>query len=107
MRKEEKTIIVEIFGTSPKVRIISFLLDFPFNDFTKEEMVRNLGMSKTTFYNNFGILEKYKIVLSSRKIGRATLYKINLEHPLVKRIKEMEREISIGLIKEKQLVMPT
>jgi len=50
-------------------------------------------MSKRTFYKYFPDLEKYGIVKVFRKIGRAKLYKINLEHPLVKMMKEYEKII--------------
>jgi DNA-binding transcriptional ArsR family regulator len=107
MKEIENTLLLEILGASPKIRIINFLLDFPMNDFTKEELVKNVRMSKTTFYASFKILTKYQIVLPSRKIGRAILYRINLEHPIVMLIKELEHKLSdfIAESKEKRLLV--
>jgi len=45
-------------------------------------------MSKQTFYKYFPELEEEQIVKVSRKIGKAKLYKINLEHPLVIMLRE-------------------
>jgi len=94
MKKEEQTILIEILGKSPKIRIINFLLDFPFNDFTKQEIINALGINKNAFYKNFEILIKYNLVIPTRKIGKAILYKINLNHPLIKKIKEIEKILS-------------
>lgn len=48
---------------------------------------KDLRRSKQTSYKYFPYLERDKIVIVSRKIGRAKLYKINLEHPLVEIVK--------------------
>jgi len=50
-------------------------------------------MSKQTFYKCFPNLEKYGIVKVSRKTGRAKLYKIYLDHPLIEMLREYEKKI--------------
>lgn len=40
-------------------------------------------------------LEEQGIVVVSRKIGRAKLYKINLQHPLVKALREHDKRLSL------------
>lgn len=99
-RKEYQSILLEVLGDSPKLRIIDFFMDNPFFDFTKKEVIEALGMSKQTFYKYFKDLEKYEVVVPSRKIGRATLYKINKDHPLVKRLEEIVNEISLKIAEE-------
>ena len=89
--KRSRSILIKTLGDSPKLRIIEFFLDNPLFDFTKKEVIEALGMSKETFYKYFQDLEKYEIVKVSRKIGRAKLYKLNLEHPLVKMLREYEK----------------
>ena len=101
MKEEERTILTEMIGASPKIRIANFLLDFPTNDFTKEEIIKTLGMSKTTFYKNFSALVEFSIVKESRKIGKAILYTINLEHPLIRQLRELEKNISLYQAREK------
>lgn len=51
-------------------------------------------MSKQTLYKNFRDLEELGIVKFSRKIGRANLYKINLENPMVKMLNEYVTQLS-------------
>jgi|GEM_PF-5273606 len=66
-------------------------------DLTKKEIIEALGMSKQTFYKYFPELEEYEVVKVSRRIGKAKLYKINLEHPLVKMLREYEKKASMQI----------
>ena len=104
VKKEYESILIKTLGDSPKLRIIDFFLDNPLFDFTKKEVIEALGMSKQTFYKYFPDLEKYGIVKVSRKIGRAKLYKINLEHPLVEMLREYEKKISLQIAEKEAAV---
>jgi len=99
-KKEYRSILLRTLGDSPKLRIIDFFLDNPLFDFTKKEVIEALGMSKQTFYKYFPELEEYKIVVVSRKIGRAKLYKINLKHPLVNMLREYETKVSLQIAEQ-------
>jgi DNA-binding transcriptional ArsR family regulator len=96
-RREYQSVLLRTLGDSPKLRIIDFFLDNPLFDFTKKEVIEALGMSKQTFYKYFPDLERDGIVVVSRKIGRARLYKINLEHPLVEMLREYEAKLSLKI----------
>ena len=96
-RKAYQSILLKTLGDSPKLRIIDFFLDNPLFDFTKKEVIEALGMSKQTFYKYFSDIEKYEIVVVSRRIGRAKLYKLNPKHPLVTMLREYERKVSLRM----------
>jgi len=91
------SLLIKVFGSSPKLKIIDILLTNPYFDFSKEELAKELGMSKQTLYKNFKDLEELRIVKVSRKIGRATMYKLNREHPLVKEINNLINQISLKI----------
>jgi AcrR family transcriptional regulator len=57
-------------------------------------------MSKQTLYKYFRDLEELGVVKVSRRIGRATMYRINLEHPLVRKLDEMVTETSLKIVDE-------
>jgi DNA-binding transcriptional ArsR family regulator len=97
MVEEYNSLLIKAFGNSPKLRILDYLLDYKLNDFTKKEIVEALGMSKITFYKYFKDLEYLGLVIPSRKIGRATLYKINLENPMVKLLIQYEMQLSLQI----------
>jgi len=96
-RKEYSSIIIKTLGDSPKLRIVDFFLDNPLFDFMKKEVIEALGMSKQTFYKYFPDLEEYEIVKVSRRIGKAKLYRINPEHPLVTMLRDYEKEVSLQI----------
>ncbi len=102
--EEYKSILMKTLGDSPKLKIIDFFLDNPLFDFTKKEVIEALGMSKRTFYKHFPDLENYGIVVVSRKIGRAKLYKINLKHPLVEMLREYEKKMSLQIAEKESVV---
>lgn len=96
-KKEYESILTKTLGNSPKLRIVDFFLDNHLFDFTKKEVIEALGMSKQTFYKYFPELEEYGIVKVTRRIGKAKLYKINLEHPLVSMFREYEKKVSLQI----------
>lgn len=98
----EQSLLLKALGDSPKLRILDYFLDFKLNDFTKKEIVEALGMSKQTFYKYFKDLEELGLVTASRKIGRATLYKINLENPIVKMLIEHETQLSMRIAEQEK-----
>ena len=89
------SLLLKAIGDSPKLRIIDIFLTNPFFDFSKNELVRELGMSKQTLYKYFRDLEELEIVRATRKIGRATLYKINPENAMVKMLNEYTTKLSL------------
>ena len=94
------SILLKAFGYSPKLRMLDIFLTNPYLDFSKEELVRELGMSKQTIYKNFKDLVELGVIKVSRKIGRATMYRLNREHPLVKKLDEIINEISLQIAEE-------
>lgn len=90
----EDSLLIRYLGDSPKLRIMDFLLYFPINDFTKKEILEEVGISKQTFYKHFEHLIKAEMVEPTRKIAKATLYKVNKNHPIVKKLGELVREHS-------------
>lgn len=101
-KKEYQSILLKTLGESPKLRIVDFFMDNPLSDFTKKEVIGALGMSKQTFYKYFDDLESYGIVSASRRIGRATLYRINQKHPLVTMLRQYERKLSLQIADQEE-----
>jgi len=100
MARDDSSLIATVFGYSPQMRILNYLLDFPTNDFTKKEIIQALGMSKQTFYKYFGSLEGSGMVKVSRSIGKAKLYNVDRSNPMVKTIVEFEKKLSIQIAEQ-------
>ncbi len=99
---ENESLIATVFGYSPQMRILNYLLDFPTNDFTKKDIIQALGMSKQTFYKYFDNLEDAGMVKVSRAIGKAKLYKIDKSSPMVKTITEFEKKLSLQIAEQEE-----
>ena len=60
-------------------------------DYSKKQIMEETGISKATLFKYFRKLENVGIVKATRRLGKTTLYKINEENPVVKKI------IALGL----------
>jgi len=83
--KEESTLMIQFLGNNPTLRIIDFFLDNR-TDYSKKEIIEALGMSKTTFYKVWRQLEKFKVVIATRRYGKAQLFKINENSVIVRKL---------------------
>jgi len=81
-------LLLRAYGSSPQMKIIDYLMDFPKNDFTQKEIIEALGMSKTTFYKYFDNLVEFDMIRVNRKIANARLYSINMDSPVIQNMKK-------------------
>ena len=84
--EEEKTLLVQCLGNSPKLRIIDFLIDNRPFDYSKKEIIEGSGMGKVTFYKVWEELIKFGIMQQTRKYGKAKLFKLNEDSEVVKKL---------------------
>jgi len=77
-------------------------MDNQLTGFTKKEVIDVLGMSKQTFYKYFKDLQEYDVVNVSRKIGKAGIYKINPEHPMVTMLRDYEKKLSLQIAEKEE-----
>lgn len=89
-----ETLLLKYLGPSPVLRIIDYFLDNPLSDFSKNEIVRNLEMGRVTFFKYWAELEKSGAVKETRKIGRATLYKLDREKEIVKHLVKLDMTLA-------------
>jgi len=83
---KEKTLFIKFIGDTPYVRILDFLITGREFDYTLTDMANKAGISWTTLNRVFPEFIKNRIVKETRAIGRARLYKLNLENEIVKRM---------------------
>ncbi len=90
-RDNRESAILTLFGSSPKTRIIDLFLDNPLFEFTRNEIVEALGMAKSTLYSTLPGLEEAGVIVETRQIGKASLYRLNGESPVVQDLRSMIR----------------
>ena len=91
--KKHEAPIREIFGNSPKVKVLDTLIENPKLDYTKKELAEASGISKSTLYKLWDELEEEGIVVETRKIGNATLYKLNEDSKIVRELVRFEKRL--------------
>jgi len=103
--KPDETLLLKYLGASPILRIIDFFLDNPLSDYSKNEIIKNLGMGRVTFFKYWRELERSGAVKATRKVGRATMYQLDRENEIVKQLIQLlvlARKSMEKAIKERQ-----
>lgn len=93
MSMEEPTIFARYFGNTPLVRILDFLIEGKDFDYSMTEIAKNANVGWTSFSRVWKDMEKMNVVKKTRNIGKARLYKLNLEDATVQKLVRMHWEI--------------
>ena len=90
---KEESIFVEYFGDTPMVRMLNFLILGKDFDYSMTEIAEGSNAGWTSFTRAWKDLEKRKVVVPTREIGRAKLYKLNTKDPTVQKLVKLHWEI--------------
>jgi len=84
----------DLFGNDPLVKIIDFFLENRFWDYTKTDIASHSGISRTQLYKVWSQLLEAKLVKETRKIGATTLYQVNMDSPIMRRLEKLSLTIA-------------
>jgi hypothetical protein len=84
----------KLFQDSAVARLLDFLTLYKDFDYSKVEMSRNSGVAWKTLYRVWPLIEKYGLVVETRRIGRARMFKLDTENPIAKSMWEFAFQIS-------------
>ena len=87
--QDEPTIFRELFGDTPKVRVLEYLLEGRELDHSIGDIAEGAGINRVTLFRLWPEIEKSKLVVPTRNIGNAKLFKLNMKNPYVKGLVEM------------------
>jgi hypothetical protein len=94
MMDEEKSWFVKVFGDYPIIKVIDFFLTFKDFDYSLTDIAKNASVGWATLNAIFPDLVRNGIVQETRQIGRAKLYRLNVESPIVRELVELDVRIS-------------
>lgn len=100
----EKSLFLDVVGYSPTMKVIEYLIEGREFDYTLTDLT-NAGVSWGTLHTIFPRLIKHKIVIQTRTIGRANLYKINQNNPIVKNLTEIYGSIVLGALEKREKII--
>lgn len=96
----KNSIFVETFGETPAVKVLDFFLTFDNFDYSKSQVSEETGVSRITLDKLWKELINQKIIIKTRAIGRADMYKLNKENSRVKVLQELSLKLASAFAEE-------
>ena len=89
-----------IFGSTPELKTLQFLIAHSHFDYTKKELAENAKISRQTVYKVLELFLKWGIIKETRRIGNVTLYTLNKKNRLVESFKKFDNKIIEIIVQE-------
>ena len=95
------SLFIEFMGDSPTIKVLDYLLTERDLDFSITDMAKNSGIGRTTLYRIWTGLIKNKIIVPTRIIGKAKLYKLNKDNFVIKKLIEIDDKLMLEDLKRR------
>lgn len=92
--RKDQSIFIEYFGDSPYVKVLDFLIEGQEFDYSMTEVARGAKVGWSAFTRIWKKLLEKEIILPTRQIGNAKLFKLNKKNPFVARIIKLDWELT-------------
>jgi DNA-binding transcriptional ArsR family regulator len=90
-----ESLFLQAFGKkSPVLKILDFLMDNLGSDYSKTEIADGSDLSRGTLFSVWPRLEALELVVLTREVGRAKMYKLNKKNPIARKLIELDDAIS-------------
>jgi len=83
---EDKSTFIQTFGDYPLIKILDFLIYSRDFDYPITEIAKNSEVNFQTLKKLWPQLEKRKLIVQTRVLGGADLYRINQENPVIQKL---------------------
>ena len=93
-----------MFGDSPLIRVLDYLLTERDLDFCITDLAENAGIGRATLYRIWDNLTKSKLIVHTRDIGKAKLYKLNKQDVFVKKLIEIDDMLVLKELRSKRVI---
>ena len=97
----KKFLFIELFGDSPTIKVLDYLLTERELDFSISDMARNAGIGRATLYRIWDELIRNQIIIPTRTIGKSKLYKLNINNPKIKKLIEIDDMLVLEELRSK------
>ncbi|MAH46218.1 hypothetical protein CMI37_10335 [Candidatus Pacearchaeota archaeon] len=91
-----ETLFRRALGDTPQIRVLEFLIEGRELDYSISDIAEGAEIGRTTLFRIFDDLLRTKVIVPTRVIGNAKLYKLNLENVFVKKLVEVFDEIILS-----------
>jgi predicted transcriptional regulator len=93
---DDETIFIDVFGSNPIMKVLDFLITFQAFDYPLTEIAKNSEVSYSTLQTFWENLERNKIVIKTRRVGKSDLYKLNTKNPAVQQLIKLDWNLIRG-----------
>jgi hypothetical protein len=101
--QEYQGILSDIFSSRAVSQIMDFFLDHKEFDYSPAEIAKKTGLSFRTIFRELPNLEKNQLVYISRKIGKTSMYRLNIDFQAVGFLEKFAFQMSQLQVKEPEL----
>ncbi len=91
---EEQSIFVEYLGNSPYIKVLDFLIEGQMFDYSMTEVARGAGVGWSAFTAIWEKLLTKNIIIPTRTIGNAKLFKLDKKNPFVEKLIKLDLELT-------------
>ena len=91
-----ETLFRQALGDTPKIRVLEFLIEGRELDYSISDIAEGAEIGRTTLFRIFDDLIKSGIVVPTRQIGNAKLFKLNTKSQFAKKMIELFDEVIIS-----------
>ncbi|MFH0970277.1 MAG: hypothetical protein V1776_02335 [Candidatus Diapherotrites archaeon] len=92
-QKMVPSVFIEFFGNYPYIRVLDFLIENDIFDYSKKDICRNADVSWNTLETFWEQLQQTQLVIHTRKVGKAEMYKLNTQNAIVKHMMELNKQL--------------
>lgn len=96
----KNSVFVETFGETPVIKVLDFFLTFDSFDYSKSQVSEETDVSRITLDKMWKVLVDQKIIVKTRSIGRADMYKLNKENAKVEILQELGLKLASAFAEE-------
>src|SRR3989338_6830257 len=97
---EDKSLFVEFMGDSPMMKVMDYLITERELDFSITDMAENSRIGRATLYRLWDDLIKNEIIVHTRDVGKAKLFKLNVANAKIKKLIEIYDILVIDELKK-------
>jgi DNA-binding transcriptional regulator YhcF (GntR family) len=90
----EYGVLSKIFSSRAVAQILDFFLDHKEFDYSANEIAKKTGLSFRTIFREIPDLEERQLIFNTRRIGKVSMYKLNMDLDAVASLERFSLQIS-------------
>lgn len=85
---KDRTVFLQVFGEDPIFKVLDFLVVNEDFDYSMTDIARLSNVGYSTLKLFWGRIEDSGIVMNTRTVGKAKMYRLDLANPAVRKFRE-------------------